>query len=553
MFASLLLAGALGMRLPNVRTHRAGTSRVAATTTVDAPPRGSIDFDTAKIPLAQSYLELLERQAPAPEAEAEAEPEQFVWTKNWYPIAVVDYLDPEKPHAFKLLGRDIVIWNDGSIEGATAASTRAERGKKVRTGGTWRAFEDACPHRLAPLSEGRVEETGELLCAYHAWRFDGAGACTAIPQSPPEQRAAHMANPRAQCAAFPTTVADGLLWVWPESGEDAALEAATLRSPSLVPELHDPELEGRVKVLPWNTRELPYGWDMFMENVNDPAHVPVSHHNIVGSRYTGATPLQIDVTQPPKAQRGYEFAIRQAGGGGLSRDTFRPPSLLQITTEYEDGGKMILALYATPSRPGHTNHIGCQILVRNSQGKLPPGLGAFALPMPIWLLHVTSSLFLHQDAVFLHHQEKILASGALGRATYEAQPGKGSYLGAVFTPNAADKGIILFRQWLAKYAGGGVPWVGSSALPERSYDGAHLYDVYQSHTKNCRHCLSALQTVRRAKVGAFVAAALLVLARASIGTLASALLASAAALSGALLSKLEQLFYRYEFSHAANH
>jgi hypothetical protein len=26
------------------------------------------------------------------------------------------------------------------------------------------------------------------------------------------------------------------------------------------------------------------GWDMFMENTLDPAHVPVSHHNIVGNR-----------------------------------------------------------------------------------------------------------------------------------------------------------------------------------------------------------------------------------------------------------------------------
>jgi phenylpropionate dioxygenase-like ring-hydroxylating dioxygenase large terminal subunit len=26
------------------------------------------------------------------------------------------------------------------------------------------------------------------------------------------------------------------------------------------------------------------GWDMFMENVLDPAHVVVSHHNIIGNR-----------------------------------------------------------------------------------------------------------------------------------------------------------------------------------------------------------------------------------------------------------------------------
>ncbi|KAG8457298.1 hypothetical protein KFE25_012037 [Diacronema lutheri] len=544
---TLVLCGALAMRLPQLKPQRAVSARAAATsTTLEAPPRGTVDFDVSKLPTAQ----------PTP-ADVAADEAPFQWTKQWYPVAVVEYLDPEKPHAFKLLGRDIVVWNDGAVEGATATTKRSARGKRRREAGAWRAFEDACPHRLAPLSEGRVEETGELLCAYHAWRFDGTGACTAIPQSPAEQAAAHRANPRAQCAAFPTTVADGLLWVWPEAGENAALEAATLRSPALVPELHDPALKGRVKALPWNSRELPYGWDFFLENVNDPAHVPVSHHGIVGDRYTGASPLEIEVTKPLKPQSGYEFKITQTGtsavGAAVSHDTFRPPSLLQITSTFVDGGKMILALYATPSRPGYTNHIGCQILVRNEAGKLPPGLGAFALPMPTWLLHVTASLFLNQDAVFLHHQEKILARGALGRTPYEAKPAGGEYVQSVFTPNAADKGIIIFRQWLARYAGGGVPWVGSTELPPRSHDGDRLFDVYESHTKNCRYCLAALQNVRRAKVGAFVGAALIVLARASIGAIPSALLAGAATLTGALLAKLEQLFFKYEFSHASNH
>ncbi len=37
--------------------------------------------------------------------------------------------------------------------------------------------------RLAPLSEGRVEVDGTLLCAYHAWRFDSSGKLCALPQA----------------------------------------------------------------------------------------------------------------------------------------------------------------------------------------------------------------------------------------------------------------------------------------------------------------------------------------------------------------------------------
>jgi hypothetical protein len=73
------------------------------------------------------------------------EQDSFEWTKQWYPIAAVDFLDPTRPHPFTLLGRDVVIWNDGPTV------------KKKKQMGDWRVFDDACPHRMAPLSEGRVE------------------------------------------------------------------------------------------------------------------------------------------------------------------------------------------------------------------------------------------------------------------------------------------------------------------------------------------------------------------------------------------------------------
>jgi hypothetical protein len=41
-------------------------------------------------------------------------------------------LDPTRPTPVELLGMQLVVWQDGS--------------------GTWRCFQDACPHRLAPLS-----------------------------------------------------------------------------------------------------------------------------------------------------------------------------------------------------------------------------------------------------------------------------------------------------------------------------------------------------------------------------------------------------------------
>ena len=47
----------------------------------------------------------------------------------------------------------------------------------------------------------------------------------------------------ARARAFPTQVAQGMLWVWPESGPHAWLDSA-MQSPALVPELDDPSWPG---------------------------------------------------------------------------------------------------------------------------------------------------------------------------------------------------------------------------------------------------------------------------------------------------------------------
>ena len=66
----------------------------------------------------------------------------FNWEKQWYPLAVEAYTDKNKTHPLMFLGNDVVLWNDGNH---------------------WRVFEDSCPHRGVPLSEGRVEKNGELF------------------------------------------------------------------------------------------------------------------------------------------------------------------------------------------------------------------------------------------------------------------------------------------------------------------------------------------------------------------------------------------------------
>jgi nitrite reductase/ring-hydroxylating ferredoxin subunit len=53
-----------------------------------------------------------------------------------------------------------------------------------RTGDRWLAFDDACPHRMGPLSEGTLDFTprGVLVtCPFHGWQYDLAtGACATV-------------------------------------------------------------------------------------------------------------------------------------------------------------------------------------------------------------------------------------------------------------------------------------------------------------------------------------------------------------------------------------
>ncbi len=90
----------------------------------------------------------------------------YPWLQNWYPVGVVEDLPNDRPTAITIFGRKLVLWRDAA--GAPAAR--------------WRCFSDECPHRMAPLSEGRIDGAGRLQCSLHGWSFDGDGRCASVPQ-----------------------------------------------------------------------------------------------------------------------------------------------------------------------------------------------------------------------------------------------------------------------------------------------------------------------------------------------------------------------------------
>jgi hypothetical protein len=131
--------------------RRASAARISASAAQPAdpgpassPPAFSLPPVSASIAVGASNAALLDALAAPPLTTATTTTSalSFDWAAHWYPIAALDSLDPTVPFPLTILGERIVVWRDGE--------------------GAWKALRDACPHRLAPLSEGRIAEDGTL-------------------------------------------------------------------------------------------------------------------------------------------------------------------------------------------------------------------------------------------------------------------------------------------------------------------------------------------------------------------------------------------------------
>ncbi|WP_241385279.1 Rieske (2Fe-2S) protein [Rhodococcus sp. CH91] len=104
------------------------------------------------------------------------------------------------------------------IETGTASGTTVD-GQSVAL---WRGTDDAvhawadrCPHRGMRLSFGFVRED-RLVCLYHGWQFDGAGACRHVPAHP------RMEPPKTVTPhRYRAVESAGLVWVASTDAEGA--------------------------------------------------------------------------------------------------------------------------------------------------------------------------------------------------------------------------------------------------------------------------------------------------------------------------------------------
>ncbi|HEY9727333.1 MAG TPA: Rieske 2Fe-2S domain-containing protein [Chroococcales cyanobacterium] len=388
-----------------------------------------------------------------------SDPLRFDWKEAWYPIHYIEDLDKSTLTPFTLLGRDVVIWWDALVS-------------------SWRVFEDKCPHRLAPLSEGRIAEDGLLECPYHGWAFSGSGNCDRIPQQIAGK--ATEASSRACVTSLPTTVRQGMLFAYPGQPEHA--------SKTPVP-IVDPLEDSPDDWICLNTfRDLPYDALTLLENVIDASHVPYTHHRSVGNR-TNAGPVELEVSE--SGRQGFKGIWEEGprrGTLGRQDTTFIAPGLMWHDLTSKQFGRTLTVVYATPIRKGE-----CRLFARfpfKFSSKLP---GLFIKLTPRWYSHIGQNSVLEDDQIFLHYQERYL----------EASGGSSNFAKAFYLPTKADRFIVELRSWVNNYSADPFP---EATLPPRQ-SRKQLLDRYYSHTVKCSSCSAALAKIKQLRMGCVVTAA----------------------------------------------
>lgn len=292
--------------------------------------------------------------APAEVIARDSQSSPYNWAQQWYPVYPLKMLEGNGPVPLTLLGKEMVLWRDG-------------------LGGGWNCSGGICPHRLAPLSQGRVDEKGRLTCRFHGWCFKADGACDRVPMAEGDLEAESrlLGTARTRLAIYPTKEKKGLLFVWPD---DASVEAASVAEPFVGEDI--------AADADWFMFDAPAGWRVWLEQTWDPSHAPFLHeHALPFFKPEFAAPMRpFDVED-----RGDEGIVGKHGGYMksnldlvVSRTYVAPCTNYSIYT-YPDGRQIVFSFYFVPVKPGTVRQITTSAFKISSTGEKSGGAGQTAI------------------------------------------------------------------------------------------------------------------------------------------------------------------------------
>ncbi|HUB91703.1 MAG TPA: Rieske 2Fe-2S domain-containing protein [Dyella sp.] len=208
-------------------------------------------------------------------------------------------------------------------------------------------FQDRCPHRHAPLSQGSVID-GTLQCPYHGWRFDAQGQLQALPGAPPET-----CLPGVRARAVSVIEYDGVIWArYAEEG--------------------DTDIPARVRALAPDHRKFLWQttWHAHMvdalENVLDPLHTHFVHAGLVrrkGARQAMHVSLCADAEgfvvdyAGQSVQSGLLYRLFESPRE-RERASFSAPGTAQLHYHYRNGSRACISLHFSPETAHRSRLIG---------------------------------------------------------------------------------------------------------------------------------------------------------------------------------------------------
>jgi phenylpropionate dioxygenase-like ring-hydroxylating dioxygenase large terminal subunit len=164
----------------------------------------------------------------------------------WYMAAWADNLGPEAVLGRTILDEHVVLFRgrDGKIA----------------------ALEDRCPHRFAPLSAGKVDGKGNVICGYHGLGFDQDGACALNPHGPVLRS--------AKVKSWPVVDRHGIIWIW--------MGAASLCDPDLIPDFSWFDEAPNTAKSHGEILSGGGGYELYVDNIMDLSHTDYLHADTLG-------------------------------------------------------------------------------------------------------------------------------------------------------------------------------------------------------------------------------------------------------------------------------